>query len=249
MNYKAYPPEFWTQIEKTIVELKQAQKPLIAAFDADGTLWDTDLGENFFHYQIDQKHVPLPPNPFEHYLEMKKINDDPRAAYVWLAQINQGKTLAQVRTWANEAFQTIRPNPIFSEQQRLIELLKNHGAQIYIVTASIKWAVEPGAIALGLTTDNVIGVETEVNSGIITDKPVLPITYRTGKIEALLMHTKNVHPFFASGNTMGDFELLENATHLRLAVSAASRDDRLFKTENELAAAAKARNWLYHRFI
>ena len=118
MNYKPYPSEFWAQIEKTIAELKKAQKPLIAAFDADGTLWDTDLGENFFHYQIDQKHVPLPENPFEHYLEMKKINNDPRSAYVWLAQINQGKSVEQVRKWAQEAFESIRPNPIFSEQQR-----------------------------------------------------------------------------------------------------------------------------------
>lgn len=249
MNYKPYPTEFWTQIEKTIIELKNAQKPLIAAFDADGTLWDTDLGENFFHYQIDQKHVPLPANPFEHYLEMKKINNDPRSAYLWLAQINQGKSVEQVRKWAQEAFETIKPNPIFSEQQRLIDVFKNHGVQIYIVTASIKWAVEPGAIALGLSSENVIGVETVVNNGIITDTPILPITYRTGKVEALLAHTKKTHPFFASGNTMGDYELLDNATHLRLAISASSRDDRLFKTEQELAMAAKEKNWMHHRFI
>ncbi|MES2802210.1 MAG: haloacid dehalogenase-like hydrolase [Bdellovibrionota bacterium] len=248
MNYKPYPTEFWTNIEKTILELKAAQKPLIAAFDADGTLWDTDLGENFFHYQIDHKQVPLPPNPFEHYLELKKINNDPRQGYVWLAQINQGKSLEQVRQWAQEAFATIKPNPIFSEQQRLIELLKSHSVKIYIVTASIKWAVEPGAIAIGLSADNVIGVQTAIQDGIITDTPVLPITYRTGKVEALLAKSIQA-PFLASGNTMGDFELLECATHLRLAVSAASRDDRLFKAELELANEAKNKNWMNHRFI
>jgi len=248
VNYKPYPTEYWTSIEKTILELKAAQKPLIAAFDADGTLWDTDLGENFFNYQIDHKQVPLPLNPFDHYVEMKKINNDPRSAYVWLAQINQGKSLEQVRKWAQEAFETIKPNPIFSEQQRLIELLKSHSVKIYIVTASIKWAVEPGAIAIGLSAENVIGVETAVKDGIITDTPVLPITYRTGKVEALLAQSKYA-PFLASGNTMGDFELLQSATHLRLAVSAASRDDRLFKTELELANEAKNKNWMNHRFI
>lgn len=248
MNYKPYPTEYWSSIEKTILDLKVAQKPLVAAFDADGTLWDTDLGENFFNYQIDQKHVSLPQSPFEHYLEMKKVNNDPRSAYVWLAQINQGKSLDQVRKWASEAFETIKPNPIFSEQQRLIDLLKSHGVKIFIVTASIKWAVEPGAIAMGLAADNVIGVETAVKNGIITDTPVLPITYRAGKVEALLAQSKQT-PFLASGNTMGDFELLACATHLRLAVSAASRDDRLFKTELELANEAKNKNWMQHRFI
>lgn len=248
MNYKPYSKEIWSNIERTITELKASSSQLVAAFDADGTLWDTDLGENFFHYQIEQKHMPLPPDPFEHYLQMKKINNDPRPAYVWLAQINQGKSVQQVRQWAQEAFDAVKPTPIFSEQKKLIELFKSHNIKIYIVTASIKWAVEPGAVALGLSYENVIGVETVVENGIITDKPVLPITYRNGKIEAFLAKTKQL-PFFASGNTIGDLELLENATHLRLAVSAASRDDKLFKTEHDLATVAREKNWMHHRFI
>ena len=48
---------------------------------------------------------------------------------------------------------------------------------------------------------------------------------------------------------MGDFELLSSATHIQLAVSAASRDDKLFKTEHELQEKAKSLGWLSHRFI
>ena len=62
MNYQPYPENYWTQIEKNIAELKNSQKKLVAAFDADGTLWDADLGENFFQYQIDHKLVELPPD-------------------------------------------------------------------------------------------------------------------------------------------------------------------------------------------
>ncbi len=250
MNYKSYPLEFWQKIETMIIELKsRSTEPLIAAFDADGTLWDTDLGENFFHYQIEHKHMPLPPEPFQEYLDKKAINNDPRDAYVWLAQINQGKTLTQVREWATQAYQSIQPSPIFSEQKKLIELFLKNNVEIYVVTASIKWAVEPGARAVGLSNDNVIGVETEVHNNMISDKAVLPITYRQGKVEALLQHTKGRYPFFASGNSSGDIELLESATHLRLAVSAASRDERLFKSEKELTDIAIQKNWLHHRFI
>ena len=249
MNYKSFPAEIWTSIEKTLTELKRPEQPLIAAFDADGTLWDTDLGENFFNYQIDEKCVPLPTNAFEHYTDMKKINNDSRAAYLWLAQINKGVPLEQVRQWSQKAFHSIQPNPIFSEQKKLIELLKKNNVEVYIVTASMTWAVEPGALALGLKPENVIGVETAVENGVITDKGLTPITYRAGKLEALLKRTRQLHPFLASGNTMGDYELLQGATHLRLAVSAASRDDRNFKTEFELAEKAKQKNWLHHRFI
>lgn len=249
MNYKPFPEAYWENINTALKEVKSLGEPLYAAFDADGTLWDTDLGENFFHYEIDEKKVELPADPWNHYLEMKKINDDPRSAYMWLAQINNGQPLEQVKKWAKEAFDQIQPNPIFAEQLKLIHLLKSNGVQVYIVTASIKWAVEPGARALGLTDDDVIGVESEVKSGIVTDIPVFPVTYRGGKTEALLKRTQRQRPFLCSGNTIGDLELLLSATHVRLAVSAASRDDRLFKTENELLQRAHEFSWLSHRFI
>lgn len=249
MHYKPFPDAYWQKIESSLKEAKNQGITLYAAFDADGTLWDTDLGENFFQYQIDQKQIELPPDPWTHYLELKQVNNDPRSAYVWLAQINKSKSLQDVKKWAQEAFDQIQPNPIFSEQLKLIHWLKSQGVQIYIITASIKWAVEPGARALGLTEDNVLGVETEVHNGIVTDIPVHPITYRIGKTEALLKKTNRQRPFLCAGNTIGDLELLLSATHVQLAVSASSRDDRLFKAENELLQKAHEFSWLSHRFI
>jgi phosphoserine phosphatase len=249
MNYKSFPSHYWAEIETTINSLKEQGLPLVAAFDADGTLWDTDLGENFFQYQIDHQLVPLPPDPWAQYFEMKKIDDDPRDAYVWLAQINAGVHLPQLRQWAQAAFESIQPNPIFSEQRKLIEMLQRHSVQIYIVTASIKWAVEPGARALGLMDSNVIGIETRIDGDIITNEKVFPITYRHGKVEALLKHTNGIKPFLAAGNSIGDYELLHSATHFKIAVSAASRDDKLFKSENELMTKADEHQWWRHRFI
>ena len=147
------------------------------------------------------------------------------------------------------AFDEIAPKPIFSEQKKLIELLLRHSVQIYIVTASIKWAVEPGAKALGLNSDNVIGVETRIVDGLITEETLHPITYRQGKVDALLKKTDNIKPFLCAGNTIGDYELLKCSTNIKLAVSAASRDDKLFKSENELAIKADEQNWWRHRFI
>lgn len=249
MNYRPFPNEYWNKIEQTIQKQQAQNSELIAAFDADGTLWDIDLGETFFQFQIDQKQVELPADPWNHYFDLKKVNNDPRPAYVWLAQINKNKSLQQVKAWAQQSFDLIKPNPIFQEQKKLIDLFKKNNVKVYIVTASIKWAVEPGARALGLHEDDVIGVETKVVNGIITDEAVYPITFRQGKVDALLNQTKNKKPFFCSGNTIGDFELLNCATDLKLAVSAASRDDRLFKSENELLQKASDNGWWGHRFI
>ena len=57
MNYQPFPEHYWTQIQKNIDTLKSSGQKQIAAFDADGTLWDADLGENFFQYQIQEERL------------------------------------------------------------------------------------------------------------------------------------------------------------------------------------------------
>lgn len=249
MKYKTYSSEIWQHIEKNIELVKSQQNLPVAAFDADGTLWDIDLGENFFQYLIDHKLVELPTDPWTYYLELKKKNNDPRYAYLWLAQICHQQEISTVQDWARLAVETINPLPIFDEQKKLIELLLKNNIQIYIVTASIKWAVEPGAEIIGLTKDNVIGVETQIINNKITKEQKGIITYQQGKVDALLGKTKGIKPFLVSGNTMGDLQLLESATHISLAVSAAHRDDKLFRTENDLQKRAIEKSWLHHRFV
>lgn len=250
MNYKLYPESFWTEVHSTLKSLKaNSSQPLFATFDADGTLWDTDLGENFFQYQIDHKCVPLPADPFNYYLELKKKNGDPREAYAWLAQINKNQNITDVRKWSQAAYDDLNPFPFFSEQKKLIDLFLENQVEVLIVTASITWAVEPGATALGIPIQNVVGIETKIFEGQVTDQTLLPVTYRQGKADALLKKTNGIRPFFASGNTTGDTELLSTATHLQLAVSAASRDDKLFHAENELRQIAEKNKWWSHRFI
>lgn len=248
MKYKSYPETFWKKLNETLVELKKNPTPLMAVFDADGTLWDTDLGENLFHYTIDNRLVELPPNPWEYYLELKKKNSDPRDAYLWLAQIYKGQTLEQVRKWADSALKSLQPFPVFDDQKKLIALLKNHQVTIKIITASISWAVEPGARYLGLQNSDVIGIETRIHNGILTDEKAGVITYRAGKVEGYKAKYP-VQPFLAVGNSEGDLELLEYSSHLRLAVSAANREDGQYKTEYQLQEIAKSKNWHFHRFI
>lgn len=226
----------------------------VAAFDADGTLWDTDLGENFFHYQIDHKLVSLPSDPWNHYLQMKKVNSDPRSAYLWLAQISEGQQIETVKVWAQKAFEKLKPYPFFDEQKKLIELFQKNNVKIFIVTASVKWAVEPGAKALGLDEDCVIGIETAIENGLVSSQQKGPFTYRQGKVDALMEKTKGQKPFFCSGNSEGDIELLECGTHMALAVSAAARDDLLYKSESKLFQIVnqkidQQKIWRAHRWI
>lgn len=247
MKYKEYSQHIWNHTEQTLEQVLKSDPNPIAAFDADGTLWDTDLGEIFFHYQIENKLVALPDSPWEYYLKTKAV--DPCKAYLWLAQICHGFKLKEIQEWAANAIEKAAPLPIFLDQQRLIQLFLERGVTVYIITASVKWAVEPGAILLGLKHDNVIGVETLTEGEIITETQKGLITYKQGKVDALLAKTAGKKPFFASGNTMGDYQLLESATHIKLAVSAAPENETLFKTELELQKIAQSEGWLSHRFL
>jgi phosphoserine phosphatase len=248
VKYKNWSPEIWRSIEFALKEELQANKHPVAAFDADGTLWDTDLGESFFKYQIKNKLLMgLPKRPWEHYRKWKE-SGDPRPAYLWLAQINQGHTLEQVRSWAEENVKDLEPLPIFEAQRSLIELLQKNKVDIFVVTASVKWAVEPGARRLGIPLDKVLGIKTQVIKGLVSDQQDGLITYREGKAEALLQASGGRLPFLSCGNTLGDLSLLEKATRVRLAVGAAPSGHELFDAEERLRHEATTRNWHTHRF-
>jgi phosphoserine phosphatase len=243
-----FSPELWSRLSGDIERaISEYRGPRIAAFDADGTLWDNDAGETFFDYQI--RHCDLkglPADPWEHYHALKQ--PDPRIAYVWLAQISAGHSLERVREWASECFKKFGSWPVFDSQRRLIEMLRQHDFEIYIVTASIKWAVEPVAGLVGVDNDHVIGITTRIENGKVGMEPLHPITWREGKAEGLLAATKGVRPLLACGNTYGDTHLLESATHVRLAVSTQNEPGGLFDEETKLLTEATARGWLRHAF-
>lgn len=244
---KPWPKEKLQQLLNDL-EKKRPKGRAIAAFDADGTLWDTDLGENLFDYQIKNKLVPLPEDAWAHYDWLKANKGNP-VAYLWLAQINRGVPLVTVRAWAEAATQSIEPLPIYEEIPKIMDKLKQLEVEIHIVTASITWAVEPGARRLGLTDSHVIGIETEIVNGVVTEKQKGVISYREGKPRALLEKTKGALPYFAAGNTEGDKWLLESATDIRVVMSSGPQGGRNFETEMKMLALAAQNGWYSHRYL
>lgn len=243
-----FGPDLWDHLSKHLaVAAGTSQGPRIAAFDADGTLWDADAGETFFDWEIKNAGLKdLPADPWAHYNDLKKIN--PITAYVWLAQINAGHSLSQVRAWAKQCFDAQSQWPVFSSQVLLFDLLRTLNFEIFIVTASVKWAVEPVAELVGIDTDHVIGITTRIENDIVGTEAVHPVTWRQGKAEGLLAATGGVRPILACGNTYGDTALIETATHVQLAVSTQATPCGLFEEEQKLAVEAKERGWLRHEF-
>jgi phosphoserine phosphatase len=243
-----FSPQLWDHLSQTLRKAASETKGAkIAAFDADGTLWDADAGETFFDYQIKRCGLKnLPADPWHHYESTKKV--DPIKAYVFLAQINYGVPLTQVREWAQACYNEHPDWPVFESQRRLISLLRELDFEIYVVTASIKWAVEPLAARLGIDQDHVLGITTEIVDGNVGMETVFPVTWREGKAEGLLKATGGVRPILASGNTLGDIALIGTATHVPLALTTQVEPGGLFTEEEKLAQEADARGWLRHKF-
>ena len=164
-----------------LLESKEADKT--AVFDADGTLWHDDLGESFFKYQIENKLAPgikNIPEPWSYYRQF--CLRDAAGAYGWLAQINAGlssdELLDQARNFYNSKFHA----KLNQDLKELIQKLLSKNFQVWICTASLKWAIAPALTDLGLGLDFLIAAEVELDKNKrLTKKIVEPLPYRPGK--------------------------------------------------------------------
>jgi len=154
-----------------------------------------------------------------------------------------------VREWAKKAVDEMQPIPFFPEQKKIIALLQELEVEIYIVTASIQWAVAPAAPLLKIAEDHVLGIETEVVNGIITEKQKGELTFREGKLKALLARTNGVAPFFSAGNTEGDQFLLEGSSDLRLIVAAATEGTENYASERKMVKMGLDRGWFVQDYL
>jgi len=225
------------------IEQKLDGNKKIAAFDADGTLWDTDVGEGFFEFEVQNNLFGIGESHWRHYKEIIcNLDQDTNAGYTWLAQIHAGQEEKDVVKAAHAYFDSFKQFPYFVEIKKLLETFKQNNVEIYVVSASIRWALEPFVKSLGLNLKNLIAVETEVINGIITDHPVIPIPFKVGKANAI-QQAVNSKLDFAFGNSMGDLAMLEACDYPTVITSTNQKSEILANSESSLQTIANFRDW------
>lgn len=241
-------PNTYTNLIKKNIEtaLKDPSANKIAAFDADGTCWFSDVGRDFFEFQIKKDYFVNESFTWSDY--KKEEGKGMEKGLFWLAEILEGFTLDDLREFGNEFNETVRPSFI-THQKEIIKFLIDSGVKVHIVTASVKWTVEAAALELGIPRENVIGIETEVEDGIITKKQKGHLSWHQGKVDALLEHTDGQKPFFVSGNTMSDYPMMQLSTHLRQVIHSAKTSDDIYDSECTVLNHAKENGWHYFDFI
>jgi phosphatidylglycerophosphatase C len=185
-------------------------------FDADGTLWQGDVGDELVRDL----------GRFEEY--ERRVKADPIEGYAWAVEILEGLEEAPLLERCVRLFARQR---IFDFVRPLLKQLDL--GEVFIVSASPRWAVLPGAAALGISPERVIAVDAPVHGGRI-GRVRTPIPCGEGKVHHL--KARGIAPALAFGNSELDEPMLRCA---KAAVVVAPRSG----PDNGLVAVASKNRW------
>jgi phosphoserine phosphatase len=193
----------------SVVELK----PLVAAFDCDGTLWSGDAGESFFNWEIDRGVVPA-----ELGRAMRARHADYRAGKVSeedmcgeMVTMHRGIAESVLMDVATEFIEHAFPGRFFPEMQELIRRLQDSGRDVWAVSSSNEWVIRAGMKHFGIAQDRILAAKVEVANGIATDR-LVRVPSGPGKPKALREAVgKEIDAAF--GNSRWDADMLAIAKH------------------------------------
>ncbi len=185
-----------------------------------------------------------------------------KPAYAWVAQLLAGYRPDEVREMAEQVIRFNLKNKvgarqrigskeypsfirIYNPMKRLIAKLKRAGFDVWVVSASSQYIVEPFAKRVGISADHVIGIRPVLDSdGKITadfegcgtkSSGQSVITYRKGKrcwINKVIFNMKDKRDqmerpspiAFGAGDSDTDLFFLRDATALRLVINRNKRE-------------------------
>lgn len=253
----------------------------IAVFDQDGTLWVEKPVYTQFFFAIDRikslssKHPEWKDQePFRTILEgnFEKIsNFSIQDLEKIIAATHSGMTVAEykylVQAWLKNAkhprFQKPFTELIYQPMLEVIQFLKLHGFQVYIVSGGGQEFIRAYAEKVyGIPPENIIGSAGKVKYEYQKDQPtlfklpeVLFIDDKSGKPEAINLFIGKL-PVIAFGNSDGDQQMLEwtqanNDKNLQLLVHhddpireyAYDADSKIGTFTPSLMKEAKKRQW------
>jgi phosphoserine phosphatase len=207
----------------------------LIAFDADGTIWDVDVGVSIFEALLERGdvrpeagealaedarrfNIPLPPGAgameaaaaLHQAFFDKRYPDD--LAYAMNAWAFAGHTEAEADAIALEVLSSLRVaeriRPAFP---RLIEWAAARGVDAYVVSASPVWIIRAGAALLGLGPDRGIAMAPAVRGGVIEPRIEGPICYGDGKLAKIRATRPGAALLGAFGDSAWDAAMLRAA--------------------------------------
>jgi phosphoserine phosphatase len=191
-------------VEALITRLVARPDGRPVVFDADGTLWRGDVGEDLLRYLTHEQLVPG--DAWRRYEAL--LQHSHADAYAFSVEVMAGLELATLQAVADDFFARRFAGRVFRPLRALLERLASAGYQPWVCSASPVQAVLPGAKALGIPPERVVGVLGRVEAGRFTGEVELPVTCGPGKVTWLQRRLGAVRPALAVGNGELDLDML-----------------------------------------
>ena len=207
-------------------------RPLVAAFDCDGTLWSGDAGETFFDWEIKKSIVSadVARSIRARYAEYKagKVSEEEMCGE--MVTMHRGLRESALMDAGEDFFNHAFPSQIFPEMRDLVQQLREAGCEVWAVSSSNEWVIRAGMKHFGIAENRILATAVEVEGGLITDR-LIRIPSGPGKPKALReVVKKDIDAAF--GNSRWDTEMLAVAKHA-FAVN----------PNPDLEATARQRGW------
>lgn len=188
-----------------------AEKPRVAVFDCDGTLWSGDAGSGFMRWTVERR--ILSPEAIAR-LEVRyrgylsgQVSE--LAICGEMVQIYAGLTEDEMRAAAAAFFRSEIEANIFPELRAIVGELKAAGVEIWAVSSTCDWVIEEGVRRFGIGADRVLAAKVKVRDGLVTDE-LLDVPTDEGKVDALARVGVR-KPDIVFGNSVHDAAMLKIA--------------------------------------
>ncbi len=195
------------------IESVLALKPLVAAFDCDGTLWGGDAGEGFFSWELNNRlvsdEVIAWARPRYADYRAGKVSEDDMCGE--MVTMHKGLSESFVQSVANQFFDDVMVPQIFPEMRSLVQKLHEQGCQVWAVSSTNEWMIRAGMRYFDIPLHRILAAAVEVENGITTDR-LIRIPSGDGKPKTL-QSSLNSPPDAAFGNSKWDVAMLEMAHH------------------------------------
>lgn len=209
-------------VSRRLSEFLAAVSPAtLAAFDADGTLWNRDVGEAFLRHAGEAGFLlkwKKGGAVWDEY-ERRLATGDLAFAFELCVTAFEGLFDAEVAQLAREFVDPQWSAHVFPEMRELVRSLHKAEAEVWVVSASPCWCVVPGAALLGVPQNRVIAARPALGAnGVVGSALAAPLPAFENKVTQLLAAARR-GPHLAAGNSEYDFALLESARALALLVN------------------------------
>ncbi|WP_420237394.1 HAD family hydrolase [Telmatobacter bradus] len=186
-------------------------KPRVAIFDCDGTLWSGDSGYGFMVWSLEQGLVSRSTSDWidARYRSYCAGDIDEETICGEMVQMYAGLHERELQSAAAEYVRSFVLPRVFSEMATLVEDLTKAGTELWAVSSTNRWVVTEGVRAFGIPEERVLAADVIVVAGNITST-LKDVPTDEGKATAL----KRVglsRPDMVFGNSLHDLAMLDLA--------------------------------------